>query len=163
MAIILSATTDEQPRRHFKTLPNKSTHVNSSYEHHFFRRVLYGIPKPTTKIPSKVLLNSPVSDMTLTSEGEGIKFRTSSRVSIVQGGKFIFNFSHRGTKGIMQCSGITAIISIKIIIIFITLAIIIIVNKAFYELLPPIFPIFPFPSVLKSSLFTCRGDYKQQG
>ena len=56
----------------FKTLPNKSTHVNSSYEHHFFPRVLYGIPKPTTKIPSKVLLNSPVSDMTLTSEG-GVK------------------------------------------------------------------------------------------
>ena len=88
----------------FKTLPNKSTHVNLSYEHHFFRRVLYGIPKPTTKIPSKVLLNSPVSDMTLTSEeeGGGVKFGTSSRVSIVQGGgEFIFNFSHRGTKGIM--------------------------------------------------------------
>ena len=137
-------------------------HVNSSYEHHFFRRVLYGIPKPTTKIPSKVLLNSPVSDMTLTSERGG-KIWNKFTCFHSAGGKFILNFSHRGTKGIMQCSGITAIISIKIIIIFITLAIIIIVNKAFYELLPPIFPIFLFPRVLKSSLFTCRGDYKQQG
>ena len=116
----------------------------------------------TTKIPSKVLLNSPVSDMTLTSERGG-KIWNKFTCFHSAGGKFIFNFSHRGTKGIVQCSGITAIISIKIMIIFITLAIIIIVNKAFYELLPPIFPIFPFPRVLKSSLFTCRGDYKQQG
>ena len=28
----------------FSALPNTSTHVNSSYEHHFFHRVLYGIP-----------------------------------------------------------------------------------------------------------------------
>ena len=68
MPIIFSPTTNEQPDVIFKTLPNKSTYVNLSYEHHFFRQVLYGIPKPTTKIPSKVLLNSPVSDMTLTSE-----------------------------------------------------------------------------------------------
>ena len=98
MAIILSLPQQtNNPDVIFKTLPNKSTHVNSSYEHHFFRRVLYGIPKPTTKIPSKVLLNSPVlgvSDMTLTSEGGGggggVKFGTSSHVSIVQGREIHF-------------------------------------------------------------------------
>ena len=59
---------NEQPRLIFKTLQN--THVNVLYEHHFFCWVVYGIPKPTTIIPSKVLLNPHVSDMTLTSEGD---------------------------------------------------------------------------------------------
>ena len=38
MPIILSATTNKQPRLIFKTLPNTSTHVNLSYEHHFITR-----------------------------------------------------------------------------------------------------------------------------
>ena len=67
------------------------------YEHYFFRRVVYGIPKPTTKIPSKVLMNPHVSDMTLTSEGG--KFGTSSHVSIVQGGKLTCILT-QGTKGL---------------------------------------------------------------
>ena len=64
----------KNPDVFFKTLPNTSTHVNLSYEHKFFYWALYGIPKPTTKIPSKVLLISAVSDITLTSDGGGGKF-----------------------------------------------------------------------------------------
>ena len=79
----------------FKTLPNKSTHVNSSFEHHFFRWVLYGIPKPTTKIPSKVLLNSPVSDVTLTSEGVD-KIWNKFTCFHSAGGENSFLISHTG-------------------------------------------------------------------
>ena len=71
----------------------KKIHVNLSYEHHFFRCVLY-MSKPTTKIPSNVLLNSPVSDMTLTSEG-GVNLEQVHCFHSAEG-KFPYNYSYTG-------------------------------------------------------------------